>query len=152
MSGQDYQSTISAKIPARDAFARIGRVSEWWTRSFRGSARQVGDRFNVHFGDTFVDFEVVEAVPDRRVVWRVTGCHLHWLKNKTEWNDTKIVFDLASKDGTTSVTMTHAGLTPGVECFEDCKQEWNFYVGESLYKLFTDNQGVPDGALEKANG
>jgi hypothetical protein len=51
------------------------------------------------------------------------------LKNKTEWKDTRVIWDLAMANGTTKVTMTHAGLTPAVECFKDCQAEWNFYVG-----------------------
>ena len=51
---------------------------------------------------------------------------------------------------TTTVTMTHAGLTPAVERFEACKAGWNFHVGESLFKLLTEDIGLPDHARRTA--
>ena len=39
--------------------------------------------------------------------------------------------------------MTHVGLTPDKECYEDCNKGWSFYVGESLRKLITEGKGLP---------
>lgn len=75
----DYRNVVEAEISADEALERIGRVNEWWTRSFAGSARNVGDTFGVRFGETSVDFEVVERILGKRVTWRVTDCHLPWL-------------------------------------------------------------------------
>ena len=144
MTMQDYQSTVSAKISADEAFSKIANVSEWWTKGTTGNAKKVGDTFKVDWGETCVDFKIVEAVPSKRIVWQVTDCHLPWLKDKTEWKDTKVVWELATANGTTQVTMTHAGLTPAVECFNGCEAGWNFYFGKSLLKLFTDDRGLPD--------
>jgi hypothetical protein len=40
--------------------------------------------------------------------------------------------------------MTHAGLVPGVECYGNCEKGWDFYVGESLLRLLTENTGLAD--------
>ena len=45
----------------------------------------------------------------------------------------------------TTVTMTHAGLVPGIECYENCQKGWDFYLRESLQKLLRENEGVPHG-------
>lgn len=91
MSFQDYQSTVSAEISADDAFDKIARVSEWWTKGTTGNAKKIGDTFKVDWGGTWVEFKVVEAVPGIRIVWQVKDCHLPWLKDTAEWKGTKVV-------------------------------------------------------------
>lgn len=145
MTGRDYSASVTANITAAEATERINRVADWWTASFTGASERVGDAFTVRFGETFVDFAVVEHVPGRRIVWRVTDCNLHFIGDKKEWKDTRVVFDISSNGPATTVTMTHAGLVPGIECYENCEKGWDFYVGESLQKLLTENQGIPDG-------
>jgi hypothetical protein len=149
MSGQGFQATISTKLPPNEAFSRICRVSEWWTTSFTGASRKTGDTFNVRFGDTFVDFKVVEASPPSKLVWWVTVSNIHWVKNKKEWNDSTIEWDISSDNNTTNIIMTHRGLTRTHECFADCKRGWEFYFGESLRKLLVENKGLPDGEGEQ---
>ena len=150
MSFHDYQSTVSAEISADDAFDKIARVSEWWTKGTTGNAKEIGDTFKVDWGGTWVAFKIVEAVPGTRIVWQVTDCHLAWLKDTAEWKDTKVVWELATTNANTHVTMTHVGLNPAVECFNGCEAGWNFYFGKSLLKLFTDDAGLADrmGAAE----
>ena len=145
MTGQDYSASITANITAQEATERINRVADWWTTSFTGGSGKVGDAFTVRFGDTFVDFVVVELVPARKIVWRVTDCNLHFIEDKKEWKDTRVTLDISSDGGVTTVTMTHDGLAPGVECHENCERGWNFYVKESLQKLLRENHGLPDG-------
>lgn len=141
---QDYRSTISAHISSEDAFNRIARVSEWWTQHVSGTAQKVGDTFKVDWGQTWVAFEIAQSVPFERTIWRVTDCHLHWLKDKSEWKGTELVWDVKSDKGTTIVTLTHAGLTPAVECFGACEAGWNFYFGKSLAQFLTQGLGLPD--------
>ncbi len=144
MKQQDYHSSITAHIGATEAFEKINRVSDWWTAGVQGNSRNVGDAFTVRFGETFVTFEIVEVIHDKRIVWLVTDCNLHWIRNKTEWKDTKIVWDVWPDNGVTRISMTHVGLVPGIECYSDCVSGWNFYVAESLLKLLTEGKGLPD--------
>ena len=144
MKHQDYSYTVTAKVTPEQAFERISRVADWWTKGFTGAAQKVGDAFTVRFGETFVDFAVVELVPARRIVWRVTDCNLHFIADKKEWKDTRVVFDISPDGPTMKVAMTHAGLVPGIECYENCKKGWDFFVGQSLSKLLNENKGLPD--------
>lgn len=145
MNSQNYSRTILTCIPADEAFNKIGRVSDWWNKSVRGLSQKLGDTFTVDFGQTFVDFKIVELVPGKKVVWLVTNCNLHWIDNKTEWNGTSVAWDISSADGMTTVQMVHRGLTPREECFEFCQTGWDFYIGESLLELLNTNKGRPDG-------
>jgi hypothetical protein len=74
----------SSSTSPKKAVEAIDQVGAWWTTSFQGAARRVGDTFNVRFGDTFVVFEAVEHA-DERIVWHVTDSLLPWLRDKTEW-------------------------------------------------------------------
>jgi hypothetical protein len=35
-------------------------------------------------GKTFIDFQITELVPNRKVVWKLTDSHISWLKDKKE--------------------------------------------------------------------
>lgn len=143
MATQDYTCSIQGSVPAKEAYDKIARVSEWWAKNFEGNAQKLGDTFTVRFGETFVDFKISEAVPDRRIVWQVANCNLHWLKDKTEWNGTSVAWDLSPSNGTTTVTLTHHGLTPEVECYGVCENGWNGHVQNSFLQFLIGGKGVP---------
>lgn len=138
----DYKKAFKSNATAKDAYNAIANVSDWWTSSFKGSAKNLNDSFGVTFGKTRVDFKVIEAVPYSKLVWDVTDCYLDWLNNKTEWTGTKIVWNISEEKNATSVEMTHVGLVPGIECFKDCEAGWNQYVGESLPSLLAEGKGL----------
>lgn len=143
MKQQDYNITITAAISAEEAFEKISNVADWWTKSFKGKAKEAGDTFTIQFGETRVAFEIVEAARPKKIVWRVTNSYLHWLNNKDEWQGTKIVWEVSSKNKRTQITMTHVGLTPGIECYYNCVKGWDEYINESLLKLLTVDKGAP---------
>lgn len=142
MKQDDYRKTFRTNVSAINVYDSISNVSDWWTTSFKGSARNVNDTFGVTFGKTRVDFKVIEAVPARKLVWEVTDCHLDWLNNKTEWAGTKIIWTISQEKKATNVEMVHVGLVPGIECYKDCEAGWNQYVGESLPKLLAEGKGI----------
>jgi hypothetical protein len=144
MEQQNYHCSIAANITPKQAYANIANVGAWWTKSFKGKALHVGDTFTVQFGETRVDFEITEAVADKKISWKVTDCNLHWLNDKKEWKDTEIVWEISSTNDHTKIDMTHVGLKPGIECYESCRKGWNQYVSDSLFKLVTSGVGKPD--------
>lgn len=149
MTTQDYSASITANLTAAAAAERINRVADWWTASFTGASEKVGNQFSVRWGETFVDFTVVEYVPAKRIAWRVTDCNLLFVEDKKEWKNTEVVFDISSDGGTTTVKMMHAGLEPGVECYEACSKGWNFFITESLQSLLAEDQGMPDRVAKR---
>jgi hypothetical protein len=140
----DYQATIVVHANTGQAFEGINQVSEWWTKNFKGSSNKLGGTFSVHFGETWASYEIVEMIPNQKIVWLVTDCNLHWLKDKKEWKGTKILWEIAPIQGAAEIHMTHLGLKPGIECFEDCTIGWNHYVRVSLATLINEGKGVPD--------
>ena len=142
MKKHDYQKSFNAGVTAKEAFENITNVAGWWTASFKGSAKTVNDEFEVTFGKTKVNFKVTESVPYKKLVWLVTDCYLDWLNDKTEWKGTKVVWNISEENKSAKVEMTHVGLVPGIECYNDCEAGWNQYVGESLPKLISAAKGI----------
>lgn len=149
----DYHASIVVPGSAQHAAEVISQVSSWWTENIIGSSKNENDVFEVHFGETFSRFKIIENVPAKKLRWYVLDCNLHWMKDKKEWKDTEILWEISSVGDSTRIDMTHVGLVPGIECFEDCNKGWNHYVKSSLYKLLTEGRGEPDhkdhSALER---
>jgi hypothetical protein len=142
MKNRDYQKSFTVNMDAEKAFLNISDVGRWWTSSFKGSAKDINDEFDVAFGKTTVNFKVTESVFYKKLVWLVTDCNLDWLKDKKEWKGTEIVWDITENNKTTKIVMTHIGLVPGIECYNDCEAGWNEYLGESLPALISTGKGT----------
>ncbi|HWB62749.1 MAG TPA: hypothetical protein VG603_04500 [Chitinophagales bacterium] len=144
METKDYSCTISVNTIPEKALESINHVGDWWTKSFEGSAQKLNDIFSVRFGDTYVNFKVVETLPGIKAVWEVTDSYIPWLKDKNEWTGTKVIWDILPDGSATKIIMTHQGLLPGIECYSECEKGWNFYTGKSLHQLITRGTGLPD--------
>ena len=143
MEQKNYHSSITAKVSPKDAFDSIARVDAWWAKNFEGKASKTGDTFTVTFGATKVDFEIAEAIPEKKVVWKVADCYLPFLNDKTEWNGTSVDWEILSDNDNTTINMTHVGLMPGIECYEACNAGWNEHILGSLNNLLNAGQGHP---------
>jgi hypothetical protein len=142
---QDYSITISANINPQDAFKSINHVSKWWTENLEGHSQKLSDEFTVRFGEMHYSKQrIIEFIPEKKIVWLVTDSNLSWLKDKHEWTNTKISFEITSKDNKTQIKFTHIGLVPGIECFIDCSNAWSQYIHQSLLSLMTTGKGHPD--------
>src|ERR1700742_801229 len=138
---RDYHAHITAAVPAHKAFEAICRVKAWWANNLTGESQKLGDVFTVRFGETFVTFRLAEVVPDKKIVWHVMDCNLHWVKDKKEWKGTDVVFEISADKDLTRIYMTHVGLVPEAECFENCQGGWNHFIKESLLQLITEGTG-----------
>jgi hypothetical protein len=144
MDQQNYQGSIAADFTPGEAFEGISRVNEWWAKNIEGSAEKFNDVFTVRFSNgTFVTFKVTESAPNEKIAWLVTDCYLPWLKDKTEWNGTTVMFEISPSGDETQVIMTHIGLVPEIECYAGCEAGWNKYFKGSLLQLLTQNVGAP---------
>jgi hypothetical protein len=144
MQTRNYTATLEVAKTPQEAFNGINSVSKWWSENIAGNSANLNDVFTIHFGaDTFVTHKIIEVVPDKKVVWEVTDCYLPWLKDKTEWTNTRMVFDISSENNLTTIHFTHVGLVPEVECYESCVKGWDQYVKGSLLSLLTEGKGQP---------
>ena len=143
MEQKNFNSSCSAEISAVDATKKISNVAEWWGITFTGNSEKQNDRFVVKMsGDSFFNFTVAEMIPGKKVVWLVTDCNMPWYTDKKEWANTKLVFDVTESNGVSEVNFTHEGLTPGVECYNDCAPGWTHWIKTSLSSYLTTGKGV----------
>jgi len=70
--------------------------------------------------------------------------HLSFLKDKSEWNGSDIVFEISQKEGKTEVRFTHMSLVPEYECYDSCSNAWGMLINRSLRKLITTSKSQPD--------
>ena len=147
MENENYHTSFTTNVSAKDAFKKITNVSGWWSKHFEGKSEKQDDIFTVRFGaegekDMF-KIQVTEVVSEKRIVWKVIDSKQEWVKNPTEWTGTEIVWEIASEKNGTKITMTHKGLVPEMECYEKCEGAWNWLTSESLSKLLQENVGKP---------
>ena len=119
-----------------NVFDAIINVRGWWTPNLVGNTRQLNDEFEVRFGDVhYSKQKLVEVVQDEKVVWLVTESKLSFVENKSEWVNTKIIFEIARRGSKTQFMFTHEGLEQDIECYDACSDAWSGYILGSLRNL-----------------
>ncbi|HTH57441.1 MAG TPA: SRPBCC domain-containing protein [Cyclobacteriaceae bacterium] len=144
MEKKNFHVTIKVHASPEEAMRSISQVNKWWAKKVKGRAEKQNDKFTVDFGETFVDFQISELVPNKKVVWDVIDCNLHWITNKKEWNGTKVVFEITPERNHAKIDFTHVGLVPGAECYSDCEVGWNGHLTDSLVSLINNGKGKPE--------
>jgi hypothetical protein len=128
-----------------EAFAAINNVRGWWSGDIEGDTDKLDDVWTYRYKDVhYSKQKIAELIPGKKVVWHVLDSYLSFVKDKTEWNGTDIVFEIVAKDGKTEVRFTHVGLVPAFECFGGCSGAWGFYINDSLRSLITTGEGQPN--------
>lgn len=108
----DYQLLMQFEVEASRSelsswLTSAEGIAGWWSDRVEGAASAVGDRFQVHFPESPVAFEleVVEAT-EEAVEWRVG-------ENPPPWQGTTIRFDLSDRDESGSQFLfRHGGFDP----------------------------------------
>jgi hypothetical protein len=145
MSTQDFTTTILVDQTPKEVFNAINNVRGWWSEEIDGNTDKLNEEFMYHFKDVHLcRIKLVEVVPDKKVVWHVLDNYFSFIENKSEWKDTKIVFEISEKDGKTQLHFTHLGLVPQEECYNICVEGWNNYINLSLRNLVVAGKGQPN--------
>jgi hypothetical protein len=145
MSETPFTTSFVVDQSPDEVFAAINNVRGWWSEQVEGRTDAPGAAFAYHFKDIHRSTQQIrEMVPGKRVAWRVTESQLNFVDDKTEWNDTDIVFEIERKGDKTELRFTHVGLVPAIQCYSDCSTAWGFYINDSLRGLITAGRGQPD--------
>jgi len=144
MDNQDFTITLLVDQSPKEVFDAVNNVRGWWTENMEGSSQNLHDEFAVHFGDVHYSRQkLIEVTPGKKVVWLVTDSKLNFLKDKSEWTNTRVRFDISKEGNKTQLRFTHMGLVPKIECYRDCSGAWGDYIRKSLYNLITQGKGQP---------
>jgi len=149
MEKNNYTTTIEVAQSPKEVFHAITDVTNWWSKDFEGSSSNLNNEFIInHPHQHYSKQKLVEVIPDKKVVWLVTQSKLDWIKNKEEWTNTKMIFEISTKIDKTVLDFTHEGLTPEKECYGMCEKGWNIIIKDWLFHLIA--VGTPSGEMAKA--
>jgi hypothetical protein len=149
---QNYTATFTVDQTPGEAFDAINNVRGWWSGNIEGRTDKLGGEFTYRYEDVhYSKQKIAELIPGKKVVWFVLDSYLSFVKDKTEWNGTKVIFEISRKGNKTEVRFTHLGLVPQYECYDACTDAWGGYILGSLRSLITTGRGQPN-QKEKGDG
>lgn len=145
MDKKDYTATILVSQNQTTAFNAIKNFRAWWSEEIEGNTDHLNEVFFYHYKDIHLcKLKLIELVPDKKLVYQVLDNQFSFTKDKSEWIDTKLIFEIANEGGKTKVRFTHEGLVPDYECYNVCFDAWTGYIKKSLYNLITTGKGEPN--------
>ena len=145
MTTKDYTASFTVDQSPEEVFNAINNVRGWWSGEIDGRTDKLGAKFTYRYEDVHCSTQrITELVPGKKVVWHVLDAKINFAKDKSEWNGTDIVFEIARKANKTELRFTHVGLVPAIECYGKCSGAWGFYIKDSLRSLITTGKGDPN--------
>jgi hypothetical protein len=145
MTAKDYTASFTVDQSPEEVFNAINNVRGWWSGEIDGRTDKLGAQFTYRYEDVHRSTQrITQLVPGNKVVWHVLDAKINFAKDKSEWNGTDIVFEIARKGNKTELRFTHFGLVPAIECYGKCSGAWSFYIKDSLRSLITTGKGDPN--------
>jgi uncharacterized protein YndB with AHSA1/START domain len=145
---RDYARTLTVEAPAErlfDAIATLEGLRGWWTPLVKGSDAPGGAiRLEFEGLDEHIDLRVNASRRPAQVEWSIIE-HT----SLEDWTGTKVRFELTARGPkTTALSFRHVGLSPKLECFEQCEAGWDHFLG-SLISLVEQGRGEPFGSRRR---
>jgi len=137
---ESFTATIEVEKSPQEVFNCIKDVSKWWGgNDLEGSVAE----FTIHHPNAhFSKQKLIELIPNQKIGWLITEATLHWLqKDKHEWANTKVIFEIKAKENKTEIHFTHEGLVPRLECYSRCAHDgWAVVIRDNLFKFITEGK------------
>lgn len=145
MDTKNFTTTLLVDQTPEEVYNAVNNVSGWWSEEIEGGTTKLNDEFTYHFKDVHIcKMRLIEVIPDKKVVWLVMDNHFDFTKDKSEWINNKIVFEITEKHNKTQLQFTQLGLVPEYECYDICRDAWTHYIQDSLRGLITTGKGLPN--------
>lgn len=127
---------------ASEVFNFLLDITKWWEgfyeETITGSSQNIGVGFCFFAGGGMhiTNQKLVELIPSKKIAWLLSESNLSYLKDHTEWKNTKLIFNISKNStGDTWVQFTHEGLAPQVESINQCSSTWLHYLEQLETKL-----------------
>lgn len=144
MNTKNFTTTILVDQSPEEVFDAINNVRGWWSGEVEGATDIQGAEFTYTVpGIHFSKQRIIEFIPGKKIVWNVVDATLSFVKDKSEWKGTDIVFDIAKKGNKTEVQFTHVGLAADFECYKDCSNAWGLLISGNLKNLIATGEHQP---------
>lgn len=148
---ESYVREIAVSASPEAAYrALTEEIGKWWVMP-DGDANKVGDIPVFRFGRTYWKMRVTELVSAHKVVWEcIEANHIDKQISesaKKEWEGTTLTWEITGKNNGKNVSsiihFVHDGLSPSLECYEVCKNGWDYFFVSSLKKYLDTGKGDP---------
>src|ERR1700693_3011898 len=144
MKTEGYTTSFTVDQTPEEVFDAINNVRGWWSGEIQGDTGKLGAEFTYRVQDVHRSKQkITEFIPGKKVVWHVLDGYLGFVKDKSEWTGTDIIFEIAEKGGKTEVRFRHAGLVPAYECYDNCSNAWGMLINGNLRKLPATGKAQP---------
>ncbi|HLK27997.1 MAG TPA: SRPBCC domain-containing protein [Puia sp.] len=133
-------SFTTSKTP-EEVYELLLHIEQWWSglydETIKGKSQRINDEFSFKAGGGahYTKQKLIDLIPNKKIVWLVTEANLAFVKETSEWEGTKIAFDISVEGNKTKVMFTHEGLVPEFECYADCSMGWTGYLDKLKKKL-----------------
>ena len=145
MTDQNFTTSFTVDQSPEEVFDAINNPRGWWSQAIEGDTDRPGVVFYYHYQDVHrCTIKITELVPGEKVVWHVLNNEFNFVKDRTEWMDSDVVFEIAKRGDQTEVRFTHVGLEPEHECYDACANAWGSYITGSLRDLIATGKGRPN--------
>jgi hypothetical protein len=142
---KSFTTSFTVDRTPKETFDAINNVRSWWTGEIEGETAVANGQFTYRYKDNHRSRQqITEFIAGKRIVWHVLESELSFVEDKSEWNGTDIIFEVAGKEGKTEVRFTHAGLVPEYECFGSCSSAWGMLINGNLRRLIETGEVQPD--------
>nr|WP_315156361.1 SRPBCC domain-containing protein [uncultured Flavobacterium sp.] len=137
----NYTFSFESSQTPENIFETLIDVHKWWVELFgediKGSSNTLNDEFTFSAGNGlhYTKQQLIELVPNQKIVWQVTESNLSFAAKTDEWTNTKFGFEISKLGKKSKVTFTHYGLVPKFECYNDCAGAWTQYLENLAEKL-----------------
>jgi hypothetical protein len=151
MNTRDFTCELTTPMASDAVFQVLLDVRGWWSGLFEetieGASAQLHDVFTFRAGGGahYSRQELIEWIPNRKMVWLVTESALSFLEKQDEWTGTKLIFTLTPIPEGTKVIFTHEGLSPARTCFDTCAPAWTQYLTQRLKPLLQAEVHIATG-------
>src|SRR5688572_16251499 len=126
---KNFSLTYTVNQSPEEVFNAINNPRSWWSEEIKGNTEKLNDEFCYQYKDVHrCKIRITESVPGKKVTWLVLDNYFSFTKDKSEWKDTTIVFEISKKGNKTQLQFTHVGLVPSYECYEACEDGWTQYI------------------------
>ena len=144
MKTEGYTTSFTVDQTPEEVFDAINNVRGWWSGEIQGDTDKLGAEFTYRVQDVHRSKrKITEFTPGKKVVWHVLDGYLGFVKDKSEWKGTDIVFEIAEKGDKTEVRFRHVALVPAYECYNNCSNAWGMLINGNLRKLITTGKAQP---------
>ena len=146
METKNFTTSINVDKDISHAFNAIKNFRAWWSEEIKGKTDQLNKTFFYHYKDVHLcKIKLIEIVADKKLIYQVIENEFNFTKDKTEWINTKLIFDLSTEGDKTKIVFTHEGLVPEYECYNVCHDAWTSYIQGSLKNFIEAGKGKPNG-------